>query len=65
MKSDLLQKVQTCLVNHGADKLADIGQLDDKIIHVTIENGRAYGNITCVICRNTKKRTSIEFIFAQ
>lgn len=56
MKSDLLQRVQLNWINHGADKLADIGQLDDNVIHVTIENGRTYGNITCVICRDAKKK---------
>lgn len=55
MKSDLFQKVQTCWINHRADKLSDIGHLYDKIVHVTIENGRVYGNITCAICRDTKK----------
>lgn len=56
MKLDLLHKVKMCWINHGADELADIGHLDDKIIHVTIENGKTYGNITCVICRDTKKK---------
>lgn len=55
MKTNLLHKVEECLVNYRANKLADIGNLDDENVHVTVANGQTYGNITCVICRNNKK----------
>lgn len=55
MKSLLIDKVETCLLKHGATELVDIANLNE-IVHVTTENHRVYGNITCVICQNTNKK---------
>lgn len=56
MKTDLLRKVEMCLINHGAEKLADIADLGDEMVHVTDENSRMYGSIECVICRDGNKK---------
>lgn len=62
MAADLLRKVQLCLINHGADKLADIANLDDEMVNVTMENSRMYGTVTCLVCRDESKKTKKKLI---
>lgn len=61
LKLYLLQKVESCLKNHGADDVigTDIKNLfDDELVDVVTAGDRIYGNITCLICKHQNKKNN-------
>lgn len=61
LKSYLLQKVETCLRNHGADELIGTDSkdlIDEETVDVVTAGDQIYGNITCLICQHQNKKNN-------
>lgn len=55
LRSYLFARIQSCLNCHEADKIIDLGSLDEDIVSIHVENGEIYGKVLCSVCKEQPK----------